>query len=76
MKKLTIYIPDHYKIMLDALAKHEGRKLSDFVRRKLIEAINHHNAMRAMVRQAIVYGEIRDEKLEKAGLEAINSHGT
>ncbi len=78
MKGMTIRIPDHYRPRLEALAKQEGIRPAEFVRRRLMETIDqaertrHRRAMEEMVRQAIIHREIRDEKLEQAGLEAIS----
>jgi predicted DNA-binding protein len=77
MKGMTIRIPDDYKPRLAALAKQEGLTPAEFIRRRLIESIEqaerirHRAAMEEMVRQAISHGEVRDERLEEAALQAI-----
>lgn len=82
MREMTIRLPDEYKPRLDALAARAGLKPAEFARQKLIEVIDqaerarHRAAMEEMVRQAIAYREIRDEKLEEAGLEAISEQRT
>lgn len=77
MHGMTIRLPEVYVPKLEALAKQEGLKPAEFVRRKLITLIDHAErarhraAMEEMVRQAIAHGETRDESLEEAALEAI-----
>ena len=81
MKEMTIRLPDGYEPRLKALAKQQGLKPSEFARQKLMEVIEqadrsqHRAAMEEMVRQAIAYQEIRDEKLEQAALETIAAQG-
>jgi hypothetical protein len=59
------------------LAEQTGLRPAEFARQKLIEVIEeeerarHATAMEEMVRQAISFGEMRDEDLEQASLEAI-----
>lgn len=82
MKEMTIRLPDEYKPRLEALAKRAGLKPAEFARQRLIQVIDeeercrHRRAMEEMVRQAIEYSEVRDEPLERAGLEAIAEQPT
>jgi len=82
MKEMTIRLPDEYKPKLESLAEQRGMRPAEFARQKLMEAIDqeeqarHRAAMEEMVRQAIDYQEIRDERLEEASLEAISRHPT
>lgn len=74
---MTVRLPAEYQPRLAALAEHAGLKPAEFARRRLFEAIEqkegsqHSAAMEEMVRQAIAYGEMRDDALEQAGLQAI-----
>jgi predicted DNA-binding protein len=78
MKGMTVRLPVEYEPRLAALARKIGVKPAEFARQKLIQAIEqeerarHEAGMQEMVRQAIAFGEIRDQSLEEAALEAIN----
>lgn len=82
MKGMTIRLPREYEPKLKALAERQGLKPAEFARQKLIDAIEHaervqhHEAMKEMVRQAIANHEIRDEALEAANLEAVAEQPT
>jgi hypothetical protein len=74
---MTIRLPEEYRPKLEALAHQQGLRPAEFARAKLIEAIDqeerarHRAAMEEMVRQAIAFNEVRDERLEQASLEAL-----
>jgi predicted DNA-binding protein len=77
MKGMTVRLPAEYQPRLAALAKQSGLRPAEFARQKLIEVVEeeeqarHTAAMEEMVRQAIAFGEMRNEALEQASLEAI-----
>jgi predicted DNA-binding protein len=77
MKGMTVRLPVEYQPRLAALAERSGLRPAEYARQKLIDAIEQEEslqraaAMEEMVRQAIAFGEIRDELLEEASLEAI-----
>jgi predicted DNA-binding protein len=77
MRGMTIRLPEEYVPRLEALAKREGLKPAEFVRRRLLilidqeERARHRAAMEEMVRQAVAHGEVRDQALEEAALEAL-----
>jgi len=77
MKGMTVRLPAEYQPRLAVLAEQTGLRPAEFARQKLIEVIEaeeqrqHTAAMEEMVRQAIAFGEMRDEDLEHASLEAL-----